>query len=203
MKLFPRIIIPFLIPYLIISCSKTLDVPLPITSADAKALELYNQGYNLLIQNEWLEAKNLFEEALTIDPDLILANLFISETDPNKRKNYRDHAIANNNNGSEAEKLRVNIYVADRDGRLKDVVNFSKELVNKYPNSSEAYTILGNAYTAVQDFDNAIVLYNKALKINSEQFLAWRGLASHQVNIGGNLLLPKERQTKALALKYT
>ena len=135
---------------MIISCSKTLDVPLPITSTDAKALELYNQGYNLLIQNEWLEAKNLFEEALTIDPDLILANLFISETDPNKRKNYRDHAIANKNNGSEAEKLRVNIYVADRDGRLKDVVNFSKELVNKYPNSSEAYTILGNAYTAVQ-----------------------------------------------------
>ena len=178
MKLFPRIIIPFLIPYLIISCSNTLDVPLPITSADAKALELYNQGYNLLIQNEWLEAKNLFEEALTIDPDLILANLFISETDPNKRKNYRDHAIANKNNGSEAEKLRVNIYVADRDGRLKDVVNFSKELVNKYPNSSEAYTILGNAYTAVQDFDNAIVQYNKALKINSEQYLAWRGLAS-------------------------
>ena len=87
--------------------------------------------------------------------------------DPNKRKNYRDRAIANKNNGSEAEKLRVDIYVADRDGRLIDVINFSKELVNKYPNSSEAYTILGNAYTAVQDFDKAIVQYNKALTINS------------------------------------
>ena len=130
MKLFPRIIIPFLIPYLIISCSKTVDVPLPITSANEKALELYNRGYNHSIQSEWLEAKNLFEEALRLDPDFILANLYVPETDPNKRKNYRDHAIANKNNGNEAEKLRVDIYVADRDGRLIDVVNFSKELVN-------------------------------------------------------------------------
>ncbi len=203
MKLFPRIIIPFLIPYLIISCSKTVDVPLPITSANEKALELYNRGYNHSIQSEWLEAKNLFEEALRLDPDFILANLYVPETDPNKRKNYRDHAIANKNNGNEAEKLRVDIYVADRDGRLMDVVNLSKELINKYPNSSEAYTILGDAYTAVQDFDNAIAQYNKALTINSEQYLAWWGLASHQINVGGNLLLPKERQTKALALKYT
>ena len=48
MILFPRIIIPFLIPYLIISCSKTMDVPLPITSTNEKALELYNRGYNHL-----------------------------------------------------------------------------------------------------------------------------------------------------------
>ena len=203
MILFPRIIIPFLIPYLIISCSKTMDVPLPITSANEKALELYNRGYNHLTQNEGLEAKNLFEQALSLDPELILANLYVPETDPNKRKNYRDHAIAKKNNGSEAERLRVNMYVADRDGRLIDAVNISKELVNKYPNSSEAYTILGNAYTAVQDFDNAIAQYNKALTINSKQYLAWRGLASHQVKIGGNLLLPKKQQTKALALKYT
>ena len=63
MRLFPRIIIPFIITYLIISCSKTMDVPLPITSAIEKALELYNRGYNHLSQNEGIEAKNLFEQA--------------------------------------------------------------------------------------------------------------------------------------------
>ena len=35
-------------------------------------------------------------------------------------------------------------------------------------------------------------LYNKALEINSEQYQAWWGLASHQVNVGGNLKLSKE-----------
>ena len=203
MKSFPRIIIALLIPYWIISCSKTVDVALPITSSNEKALELYNQGYNHFTQTEGLESKNLFEEALSLDPDFILANLYVPETDPNKRKNYRDRAIANKNNGTEAEKLRVDIWVANRDGRSTDVIYFAKELVNRYPNSSEAYVFLGNAYTAVKDFDSAIAQYNKALEINSEQYLAWRGLASHQVTIGGNLRLPKERQTKVLALKYT
>jgi len=203
MKSFPRIIIALLIPYWIISCSKTVDVALPITSSNEKALELYHQGYNHFSQSEGLEAKNLFEEVLSLDPDFILANLYVPEIDPNKRKNYRDHAIANKKNGNEAEKLRVDIWVANRDGRSTDVVYFAKELVNKYPNSSEAYVFLGNAYTAVKDFDNAIAQYNKALEINSEQYQAWWGLASHQVNVGGNLKLPKERQTKTLALKYT
>jgi len=203
MKSFPRIIIALLIPYWIISCSKAVDVALPITSSNEKALELYHQGYNHFSQSEGLEAKNLFEEVLSLDPDFILANLYVPEIDPNKRKNYRDHAIANKKNGNEAEKLRVDIWVANRDGRSTDVVYFAKELVNKYPNSSEAYVFLGNAYTAVKDFDNAIAQYNKALEINSEQYQAWWGLASHQVNVGGNLKLPKERQTKTLALKYT
>ena len=72
-----------------------MDVPLPITSANEKALELYTRGYNHLSQNEGLEAKNLFEQALSLESELILANLYVPETDPNKRKNYRDHAIAN------------------------------------------------------------------------------------------------------------
>ena len=88
--------------------------------------------------------------------------MYVPETDPNKRKAFRDRAIANKNNGNEAEKLRVEIYVANRDGRLMDVVTVSKELVNKYPNSSEAYVVLGNAYTSVRDFDNAISQFNKA-----------------------------------------
>ena len=187
----------------IFSCTTSTDVPLPITTVSEDALDLFNRGYFHDSQNEWIEAKGLYEQALSLDPDFILANLYVPETDPNKRKEFRDRAIANKNNGNETEKLRVEIYVANRDGRLNDVVNVSKELVNKHPNSSEAYVILGNAYTSVRDFDNAIAQYNKALEINPEQYLAWRGLAAQQVNIGNNILLPKSRQTKALALKYT
>ena len=187
----------------IFSCTTSTDAPLPITSASEEALELFKRGYFHQSQNEWYEARGLYEQALSLDPEFILANLYVPETDPNKRKAFRDRAIANKNNGNEAEKLRVEIYVANRDGRLMDVVTVSKELVNKYPNSSEAYVVLGNAYTSVRDFDNAISQFNKALKINPDQYRAWRSLAAHQVNIGNNILLPKSRQTKALALKYT
>ena len=185
------------------SCTTSTDVPLPITTANEDALEPFNSGYFHQSQTEGYEAKELYEKALKLDQEFILANLYVPETDPNKRKAFRDRAIANKNNGSDAEKLRVEIYVANRDGRLEDRVNLSKELVNKYPKSSEAYVFLGNAYTSVRDFDNAISQFNKALEINPDQYRAWRGLAAHQVAIGNNILIPKSRQTKALALKYT
>jgi len=184
-------------------CSSTTDVPLPVTSTSTEALELYNEGHYLWQQNENLEAKALFEKALALDADLILANLYVPETDPNKRKMYRDRAISNKDKGSEAEKILVEIYVANRDGRLMDRVNLAKSLVDKYPSSSASYVALGFAYTAIRDFDNAIKEYNKALSINSEQYDAWVGLAFHQVNVGNNILMPKEQQTKALAVKYT
>ncbi len=188
---------------ILFGCSTTTDVPLPVTSTSTEALELYNEGYYHFQQNEAVEAISLFEKALALDPELILANLYIPETDPNKRKMYRDRAIANKNNGSEAETILVDIYIANRDGRLMDRISLAKDLVNKYPSSSEAYVYLGFAYTSVRDFDNAINEYNKALSINSEQYRAWAGLAFHQVNVGNNILLPKEQQTKALAVKYT
>ena len=37
MKSFLRVIMPLLIPYWIISCAKTVDVALPITSSNEKA----------------------------------------------------------------------------------------------------------------------------------------------------------------------
>ena len=122
----------------IFSCTTSTDVSLPITTSSEEALDLFTRGYFHHSQNEGYEAKGFYEQALSLDPEFILANLYVQETDPNKRKAFRDRAIANKNNGSDAEKLRVEIYVANRDGRLKERVRLAKELVNKYPNSTEA-----------------------------------------------------------------
>ncbi len=185
------------------SCTTTKDTQLPVTSSVGGALESYNEGYLHWTQNENTSAKKHFEKAINLDPDFILANLFVPETDPNKRKIYRNKAIKNKENGTPAERLRVEIYEANRNGNAIKVVDLSKELVNQYPNSSEAYVLLGNAYTNVRDFDNAIKQYNEALKINPKQYQAWWGLAAQQVNVGQNILLPKEQQTRKLATKYT
>ena len=184
-------------------CSTTTDVPLPLTSTSTEAVELYNEAYYYYQQSEAVEAIGLFEKALALDPAMVLANLYIPETDPNKRKMYRDRAIANKNKGSEAEKILVDIYIANRDGRLIDRINLANNLVKAYPSSSQAHVHLGFAYTSVQDFDNAIKEYNKALSINPKEYRAWVGLAFHQVNVGNNILLPKKQQTKKLAVKYT
>ena len=79
----------------IFSCTTSTDVPLPITSASEEALELFKRGYFHHSQIEGYEAKELYEQALSLDPEFILANLYVPETDPNKRKEFRDRAIAN------------------------------------------------------------------------------------------------------------
>ncbi len=54
MKSFLRIIMPLLIPYWIISCSKTVDVALPITSSNEKALGFSSGNSNLISHaKEW------------------------------------------------------------------------------------------------------------------------------------------------------
>ena len=173
------------------SCTTTKDAQLPITTSNDIALESFKKGYLHWTQSENTSARQHFQEALNLAPDFILANLFIPETDPNKRKIYRNKAIKNKALGTPAEKLRVEIYEANRNGNTTKVVNLSKELVNQYPHSSEAYVLLGDAYTIIRDFDSGIKQYNKALEINPKQYQAWWGLAAQQVNVGQNVLLPK------------
>ena len=72
------------------SCTTTKDTQLPVTSSVGGALESYNKGYLHWTQNENTSAKKHFEKAINLDPNFILANLFVPETDPNKRKIYRN-----------------------------------------------------------------------------------------------------------------
>ena len=202
MKLFNcKIILPLAF-LLIVGCSKSTDVDFPITSSSEAAKELYKKAWYYWDQGDGLKGWELMEEALSLDPDFILANLYVPTTDPNKWKEYKDRAKENSKNGNDYEKLAVKMWVAGRESRSMDYINLCKELVSKYPSSSQSYVMLGDAYTGVKDFDNAIANYEKALDINSSQYLAWTGLVKHQVTVGGNTMLPKNKQSKKLALKY-
>ena len=159
MKLFNcKIILP-LIFLLITGCSQSTDVDLPITSSSEAAKELYKKAWFYWDQGEGLKGWELMEEALALDSDFILANLYIPTNDPNKWKEYKDRAKENSKNGNDYEKLAVKMWVAERESRSMDYIDLCKELVSKYPSSSQAYVMLGDAYTGVEDFDNAIANY--------------------------------------------
>ena len=101
----------------IFSCTTSTDVPLPITTTSEDALELYNKAWYSWGNHDAIKQSEYMKMALEIDPDFILANLYVLENDPNKRKQFRDRAIQNKNNGSNAEKLLVEMFIAGRDGR--------------------------------------------------------------------------------------
>lgn len=183
-------------------CSTSTNVALPISSDSNEAIELYKQAWYYWDQGEGLKGWGLMEEALALDSDFILANLYVPTNDPNTWKKYRDKAEVNSANGNDYEKLAVKMWKASREGRSMDYIDLSKDLVSKYPNSAEAYVILGDAYTSVNDFDNAIINYVKALDLNPKEYQAWSGLALHHVTVGNNTMLPKKKQSKEHAIKY-
>tara|TARA_Y100000590_G_scaffold465099_1_gene636393 strand:- start:67088 stop:68608 length:1521 start_codon:yes stop_codon:yes gene_type:complete len=185
-----------------VACSTSKNVALPISSDSNEAIELYKEAWYYWDQNEGLKGWRLMEEALALDPDFILANLYMPSNDPNLWQAYRDKAEANSINGNDYEKMAVKMWKASREGRSMDYINLCKELVSKYPNSADAYVILGDAYTGINDFDNAIANYRKALDLNPKNYQAWNGLALHHVTVGNNTMLPKEKQSKELALQY-
>ena len=203
MKLFNYTIILVFTVILFTACIKPVeDIDLPITSISKEAIDLYKDAWYYWDQGEGLTGWRLMGQALELDPDFILANLFMPTNDPNKWNLYRDRAKANSSNGNEYEKLAVKMWIADREGRSIDYINLCKDLVSKYPNSSQSYVILGDAYTEINDFDNAITNYKKALDINPNKYQAWNGLALHHVTVGNNTMLPKKKQSKELAIKY-
>jgi len=187
----------------IFSCTTSTDVPLPITTTSEDALELYNKAWYSWGNHDAIKQSEYMKMALEIDPDFILANLYVLENDPNKRKQFRDRAIQNKNNGSNAEKLLVEMFIAGREGRTNEQINLGITLVEKYPNSSKAYVDLGDAYNVARDFNSAAQNYKKATDINPENVNAWWRLCSQHINVYTNqILLPASKQDKKLGIKY-
>ncbi|SVA89528.1 uncharacterized protein METZ01_LOCUS142382 [marine metagenome] len=185
------------------ACSTSSDVPLPITTANEEALELYNTGWYHWGDHDAVKQSEYMKQALKIDPDFILANLYVVENDPNKRKSFRDKAIQNKNNGSEAEKLLVDMFIAGREGRTQDRIRLGKKLIEKYPTSSQAHVTLGDAHNVALEFSLAAENYKKAVKINPNNVNALWRLASQHINVYTNqILLPENKQDKKLGIKY-
>lgn len=185
------------------ACSSVEDVPLPVTTSSEKALQLYNEALEYGDKWEGREAQQKMAAALRIDPNFILANLSAGSEDPALVRQYRRRAIENKSKGTEAEEIQVDIWVASREGRRKDAMDLAKKLIEKYPNSSEPYIMLGDMQSQAQDFEAAIESYLKATEINPKSLNAWFGLFTHQIPINYFYkLAPENLRSRDKAIYY-
>ena len=184
------------------ACSSVKDVPLPFASTNEKATEFFNKAGYHFDQGEWQEARDNFQSALRVDPNFIMANIWGWSEDPVQTRKYRETAIANKENANDAEKIMIEMLEARRNGKASERLELAKELVNKYSSSSEAHVILGNVYTNQDNLDKAIESYENALKVNPDNYNAWKELAKHHIVIGNNNMLPKDKQDKSKAVRY-
>tara|TARA_B100000676_G_scaffold63237_1_gene62671 strand:- start:2612 stop:4114 length:1503 start_codon:yes stop_codon:yes gene_type:complete len=184
------------------ACSSVKDVPLPFASTNEKATEFFNKAGYHFDQGEWQEARDNFQSALRVDPNFIMANIWGWSEDPVQTRKYRETAIANKENANDAEKIMIEMLEARRNGKASERLELAKELVNKYSSSSEAHVILGNVYTSQDNLDKAIESYENALKVNPDNYNAWKELAKHHIVVGNNNMLPKDKQDKSKAVRY-
>ena len=184
------------------ACSTVDDVPLPFASTNEKATEFFNQAVYHIDQGEWREGRDNFQSALRVDPNFIMANMWGWSEDPVQTRKYRETAIASKESANDAEKIMIGMLEAGQKGKASERLELAKELVDKYSSSSEAHVILGNVYTGQDNIDKAIESYENALKVNPDNYNAWKQLARHHIVIGNNNMLPKDKQDKSKAVKY-
>ena len=113
------------------ACSSVEDIPLPITTSSEKALELYNEALEYGKKWEGREARQKMAAALRIEPNFILANLYAGAQEASLVRQYRSRALENKSNGTEAEEIQVDIWVANREGRQKDAMDLAKKLIEQ------------------------------------------------------------------------
>ena len=184
------------------ACSTVDDVPLPFASTNEKATEFFNQAVYHIDQGEWREGRDNFQSALRVDPNFIMANMWGWSEDPVQTRKYRETAIASKESANDAEKIMIGMLEAGQKGKASERLELAKKLVDKYSSSSEAHVILGNVYTGQDNIDKAIESYENALKVNPDNYNAWKQLARHHIVIGNNNMLPKDKQDKSKAVKY-
>lgn len=152
---------------LVSNCTNNKEMP--ITTTSGEALELFLEGRENVEHIEYNTAAQLFDQAIEIDKDFALANLYrwrAGSTD-NAMK-YLKKAVEQVENVSEGEKYLILSYDAQtkREGAI--VKEYLDKLLELYPSDKRVQFILGNYYQNFEsDNKTAIGYYNRAKKIDN------------------------------------
>ena len=94
---------------LLISCTSSKEKEsikfIPVTSNNPKAIEFYRNARNNFFNQEYVEAKNNYLAALRLDPNFIMANLQINESNALVKSSFAEKARNQIDNGNDYEKL--------------------------------------------------------------------------------------------------
>lgn len=88
---------------------------LPVSSTNEKAVEFYREAMDNMFKEKYNEARGNFISALELDPDFILANLYINEPDAELKEKYRKRAFSNYSKANPYE-----LYVLKSDSLVKE-----------------------------------------------------------------------------------
>ena len=116
---------------------------IPVTSNNPKAIEFYRNARNNFFNQEYVEAKNNYLSALRLDPNFIMANLQINESNALVKRGLVEKARDQIDNGNDYEKLYLSYLDSDSRIEKRKIAN---EIIKKYPNYIEGFELLIETY---------------------------------------------------------
>jgi tetratricopeptide (TPR) repeat protein len=140
----------------------------PITAASDEARKLYLEGRALSEQLRAHDGRKRYEEAVAKDPSFAMAHYQLA-ANAATAKDFFAHlkeAVALSANASDGERLTILALEAGGNANPAKALEYTHELVAKYPNDERAHFLLGGGYFGRQDYDKAIAEYRKATELN-------------------------------------
>ncbi|MFZ1731549.1 MAG: tetratricopeptide repeat protein [Bacteroidota bacterium] len=144
---------------LLSSCGKKAeensDIPITTTSEEARAA--FIEGRDALEVGRSEQARAAFDRALAADPSFALACVYRARTATSASdwKEWADKAIANRENTSAGEKILLDSFAAMLDDDIQQELNLAQQLVKAYPKSARAQIELADAYSGMENIEEA------------------------------------------------
>ena len=174
------------------------------SSKSVAALQLYNQGSELLREGKNLEATKEFEAATKQDPSFALAFSKLAQTYSNlgyanEAEQASRKAVMLSETLPEAEKYLIVATNAQIANAYRTAIEAYENMAKVSPENTDVQLALGRNYENVNDFPNARKHYQQVLTLNPKDITALVALGRIEV-MSGNDQAGLDPLTRALSL---
>jgi tetratricopeptide (TPR) repeat protein len=145
----------------------TADAKLQFTSKSAEAIEQVKKGEALLVNQRAAEAASEFAQALTLDPDFVLARALHGQaiSGPEGLKEL-EAAVSAGSGVTEAERAMMQGLLALRQGEPGKAREAYTRLTQLAPGDWRGYFLLGNMLILSEDYAGGIPSLRKAVELD-------------------------------------
>jgi tetratricopeptide (TPR) repeat protein len=140
----------------------------PITTASTEARRLYLEGRARSEQLRAHDGRELYGRAAASDPSFAMAHYQLAANAATARDffEHMKQASALVGRVSEGERLMILALEAGGNADPAKALDYTRQLVAKYPEDERAHVLLGNALFGRQEYDSAIREYRAAVELD-------------------------------------
>ena len=158
-----------------ISMRRVEETPLHIADLTTSSMEAYNYYLRGLDQYDkflYIDARDSFLRALSIDPNFAVAHYYLSRSfdrlgNEEGRIRSLEQAKIHSERASEKERKFIEAYYAFRvEGDRPKRIRILEEIIQKYPNEKNILLTLGIIYHGLDRYDDALEVLSSALNLD-------------------------------------